>query len=425
MIHVISNFNEWFETVQNPAGVDISTDLLDMRNTIRAHGINAIIDYTKRYDYATIDSIFVGHEEITASYAAVASATIDALTRASVRIRAYHQNQLPEDWEKSLISGIQWGQRYSPIGRVGLYVPGGRAAYPSTVLMNAIPAQLAGVSDIVIATPPRPDGSICPEILVAADICGISQILRVGGAQAVFLLADGIDGFIPVDKIVGPGNRYVTVAKQMVYGKVDIDKPAGPSEVAIWIDTAAFASYAAAEMLAQMEHDPDAIALTIASSQSILDTVLVEFNKQISLCSRKKIIEESTGVLCVAPSIDDGITWLNQFAAEHLVILSNNSRAYLPRIRHAGAIFLGPHTPVAAGDYGAGPNHVLPTGQAARFSSPLGVIDFMKYTSVLELSASGLESVAQDIIQLANTEQLDAHSRSVSIRIDSNRDFRV
>ena len=311
--------------------------------------------------------------------------------------------------------GVWYGNRYTPLESAGIYVPGGRAAYPSTVLMDAIPAQLAGVPNIVMVTPP----SVPSQVLVAADLCGLTEIYRVGGAQAVFALADGTTSVPKVDKIVGPGNVYVTQAKQMVYGKVDIDKPAGPSEVLVVIEDLEYAPFAAAEMLAQLEHDPLANAVVVATSVDVLDAVESSFKDQLTRLKRQEVLAESVQFACFvqAESTDQMIDYINHIASEHLSLCMDDYQPILDKVKHAGSIFCGPYTPVTLGDYYAGTNHVLPTEGTARFASPLGVMDFMKYSSVLSYSKLSLQAVQTDLHVLTEMEGFDAHFNAVEVRV--------
>ena len=309
--------------------------------------------------------------------------------------------------------------QYRPLDAVGLYVPGGRAAYPSTVLMTAIPAKIAGTKRRVMVSPPT-GGRIPPSVLVAAQIAGINEIYQIGGAQSIFALAYGTQSILAVDKIVGPGNRFVTAAKQMVYGVVDIDKPAGPSEVCVFIDDINYAPFAAAEMWAQLEHDPDASAICICSSNAIAEAVNNDAKKQHRSLKRQAILAESqsNAIITVLDSKTEQLSAINYCASEHLVLLSNSADEYRQEVNHAGSIFSGPYTPVTLGDYYAGPNHVLPTARSARFASPLGVMDYMKYSSYLSYTKTKLESVQTDINELTEAEGFDAHNQAVKVRLE-------
>lgn len=388
---------------------------------IKTGGDQALVSYAKTLDRVTVEALqlTVTPEEIKAAYAHVPKDFIQAVKKAKKNIEQFHRYQLPKNWSKTLKSGVRYGMRFSPLDKVGLYVPGGRALYPSTVLMNAIPAKIAGVQTCVMTTPPRPDGSIAPQILVAADLCGISHIIKAGGAQAVFALAYGTQSVPKVDKIVGPGNIFVTLAKQKVYGLVDIDKPAGPSEVLVYVEDPQYAAYAAAELLAQLEHDPLAVAVAVSTQEQTLKLIQAECERQLPFCKRRDIIEQSAqkSALILAKTPQDAFGIINEIASEHLVVMLANPQDTLPHIRHAGSIFLGPHTPVALGDYAAGPNHVLPTGGATKYASPLGVMDFMKFSSTLEYSKEALAKIDKTVKSLTDMEGLDAHYRSVEIRL--------
>ncbi len=388
---------------------------------VRLRGDEALISYSHQFD--KIDphtfSMTVSQEDIQTAYDLLEPSVIEALRVAYRNIVGFHQHQLPTNWTDSPAPGVQYGMVYHPIDRVGLYVPGGRAVYPSSVLMNAIPAQLAGVPTRVMVTPPQPNGSVHPALLVAAHLCGISHIFKVGGAQAIFALAYGTSTIPAVDKIVGPGNTYVTLAKKKVFGHVAIDKPAGPSEVIVYCDTVAYATFAASELLAQLEHDPDAIAIAVCTSQAIVSAIQDAFVHQLDYCTRKDIICQSvmqSGIWLVS-SEEIAINAINEVACEHVVLLSERASLLVDHIRHGASIFVGPYSPVALGDYVAGPNHVLPTNRGARFASPLGVMDFMTFSSVLEYSKEALEKVAPTIKVLSKVEGLDAHFQSVSQRL--------
>ncbi|MFC1771347.1 histidinol dehydrogenase [Candidatus Margulisiibacteriota bacterium] len=397
--------------------------LLEIRAEVLRCGDQALKKYSAKFDGIKINTfkIKTEKEEIKAAYNKVPKRYIEALERAKKNIEGYHLKQLPKDWYEQKKDGIEYGVQYKPIDSTGLYVPGGRAPYPSSVLMNAIPARIAGVKNITIATPPLADGGITPEILVAANLCGVENIVKVGGAQAVFALACGTESVPKVDKIVGPGNIYVTTAKQMVYGQVDIDKPAGPSEALIYIQDPKYITYAAAELLAQLEHDPDSVATAISENENLLKEIQSELRKQVQACSRKEIIDQAikNSMLFLVKDQNEAIDAINQIASEHLVLMIDNPQSILKQINHAGAIFLGPYTPVALGDYYGGTNHVLPTSGTARFASPLGVMDFMKYSSLLYYSKEQLQKAEEDLRILALQESFDAHFNSVKLRLES------
>ena len=395
--------------------------LQEIKKAIKSKGDEALIHYTQKFDgiKLTRQTLCVTKQEIKSAYETIDKQHLEALKKAHQQIATFHQEQKPKNWQKKQANGSFYGNTFLPLDRVALYVPGGRNPYPSSVLMNAIPAQIAGVPEPIILTPPNTNGQIAASILVAADLCGITHIYKAGGAQAIFAAAYGCESIKKVDKITGPGNRYVTAAKQNVYGIVDIDKPAGPSEVAVYCDNPQYAAYAAAECLAQMEHDPLASAVMISTNSDCLEAIQREFKLQLETCKRKDIILKAlhhSGVyLCNKAS--DAIEALNRVASEHVVIMLDNSAKLLKQLRHGASVFIGPHTPVASGDYFSGPNHVLPTNGAARYASPLGVMDFMKYRSESHLSLETLQKQGPDIIKLAQKEKLDAHANSVHIRL--------
>jgi histidinol dehydrogenase len=392
----------------------------DIQSQVQEKGDAALLQFSQTFDKVPANfKMSVTSKEIEVAYQKIDKAVLKSLKMAKKNLIHYHRMQRPKSWQKMMRNGVVAGMQYRPIERVGLYVPGGRAIYPSTVLMNAIPAQLAGVKERVMVSPPRSDGSLAPEVIVAAVECGITHIFKIGGAQAVFALAYGTPSIPKVDKIVGPGNRYVTLAKQWVYGQVDIDKPAGPSEALVYIEDAKYAAFAASELLAQLEHDPAASAVAISPSKEVLSAIQTALTSQIRSCNRQEILTQSiqNARLILTANREESLHILNKIASEHVVIMTDDAQEWLPDIHHAGAIFLGPYTPVALGDYWAGPNHVLPTAQAARFSSPLSVWDFVKFSSILGYSQEALKDASPHIQRLASTEGLDAHAKSITTRI--------
>jgi histidinol dehydrogenase len=426
MIQIIKSHKTHAQTLKdNIARLNqdqVRQDLSIVSSDIQHKGDEALLHYLEKWDHinpATF-SLKVTPKDIQDAYTHVSKDQLTALKNAKANIEWYHAHQLPKNWEKTKSDGTILGQKYTPIPCVGLYVPGGRAVYPSTVLMNAIPAKLAGVQKTVMVTPPNQEGQISPFILVAADLCGVDDIYKVGGAQSVFGLAYGTQTLPKVDKIVGPGNIYVTIAKQMVYGLVDIDKPAGPSEALIYIEDKKYAKYAAAELLAQLEHDPLASAYVISPNEDTLQEIQAQLPRLFASCSRKEIIAQSlkNSALIHTTSRQDSLTQINEIASEHLVLLIDDYSEWLAHIQHAGSIFCGPYSPVAIGDYYAGPNHVLPTDGAARFSSPLGVMDFMKYSSYVCYSKHALKTASKDIAHLTQIEGFDAHYQTIQVRID-------
>ena len=391
---------------------------------VRTEKDQALLALAKQFDgVPDTFSLVVTPDDITHAMAMVPAPVMTALHRAHDQIQAFHRHQQPNEWQDTPQRGVTYGMRYHPIESVGLYVPGGRALYPSSVLMNAIPAKLAGVRQLVMTSPPQSNGHLHPVVIAAAQLAGVTHIIKTGGAQAIMALTLGTESVPKVDKIVGPGNKYVDAAKKRVFGRVGIDKPAGPSEVAVLIDHPQWAPWAAWECLAQLEHDPDARAVVISNRADILEAVATQVTKGASECQRQSILSHSlTHLYCIHTQDDDDATdLLNDIASEHVVILSENAHDWAPRIRHAGTLFLGPYTPVAAGDY-MGPNHVLPTERAARFSSALGVMDFMTSVSTLSLTQDGLASMGHDIQVLAGIEGLDAHARSVNVRLSNPSD---
>ena len=418
----IKTKSEFFDDDTKRLEVDtlaIYETLTEIQKEIKSHKDKALRFFTEKFDHVKLSNVIVTKEEINDAKKVVSKDFIEAIKIAKEKITTFHQNQLPFNWKEDLENGITYGMQYSAIDKAGLYVPGGRALYPSTVLMNAIPAKLAGVEQLIITTPPQKDGSIAPEILVAADLCEVDLIVKAGGAQAIFALAYGTESVPKVDKIVGPGNMYVDQAKQMVYGLCDIDKPAGPSEVCVYVEDENYAKFAAAELLAQLEHDPDASAVAVATHKKILKAIQEECNKQLKKLKRKEIILESAknSALITVKSRNEAISILNDIASEHLVLMIDKAESFREKIKHAGAIFCGPYTPVALGDYIAGPNHVLPTGKAARFSSPLSVMDFMKFSTHLTYQKENLQDIKKATQTLTTIEQLDAHYESINQRL--------
>ncbi|MFZ5592178.1 MAG: histidinol dehydrogenase [Bacillota bacterium] len=368
----------------------------------------------------TPDRLRVSEEEIAAAEWQVEEEFKKAIEVACRNILAYHRRQLSNSWFSTGSQGEFLGQLVTPLARVGIYVPGGKASYPSSVLMNALPARVAGVAEVVMVTPPRPDGTVNPYVLYAAARAGVSEIYRVGGAQAIAALAYGTPSIRRVDKITGPGNIYVTLAKQQVYGIVDIDMLAGPSEVLVVADDSAPAAYVAADLLAQAEHDQLASAVLITTSRRLARQVQQELEKQLSLLSRREIAAQALanqGAIVLVDSLDAALQLANELAPEHLELMVEDSLAWLGRVRCAGAVFLGPYSPEPLGDYLAGPNHVLPTGGTARFYSPLGVDSFLKRTSVISYTPEAFRQVAGAAVTLASVEGLDAHAASIKVRL--------
>jgi len=391
-------------------------------DTVRREGDAALRRYTEQFDKIRIDSLRVGEDELQAAYGLVEEDFLDALRKAAANIRAYHEKQKRNSWVDMQPDGTMTGLMIRPLRRVGVYVPGGTAAYPSSVLMNVIPAQVAGVPEIVMVTPPATAGEagINPYILVAAAEAGVKEMYRIGGAQAVAALAYGTESIRPVDKIVGPGNIYVALAKRYVYGAVDIDSIAGPTEIVVLADDTADPSYIAADLLSQAEHDVMASAILVTVSETLARAVADEVRRQLADLPRKDIAERSVlqrGAILIARDLEEGVAVVNRIAPEHLEIIVASPLEAAARIENAGAIFLGPYSSEPVGDYFAGPNHILPTNGTARFSSPLGVDDFLKKTSLISYSKNALLENGRMIMTLARREGLEAHARAIEIRL--------
>lgn len=384
----------------------------------------ALFEYTKRFDKAELnrDSIRVSAEEIKEAYALIDPDVLNVIRKAAKNIEIYHAKQKQYSWFDSEPSGIILGQKVTPIGAVGVYVPGGKAAYPSSVLMNVIPARVAGVERIAMVTPPDSDGKVYAGTLVAANEAGVTEIYKVGGAQAIAALAHGTESIRKVDKIVGPGNIYVALAKKAVYGHVSIDSIAGPSEILVIADETANPRYVAADLLSQAEHDELASAILITTSQEVAEQVSLEVERFTETLSRKEIIIKSLenyGYILLADTIEEAVEAANEIASEHLEILTRDPFLIMTKIKNAGAIFLGEYSSEPLGDYFAGPNHVLPTNGTAKFFSPLGVDDFIKKSSIISYSREALETVYPDIVKFAKAEGLTAHANSIAVRFES------
>ncbi len=386
---------------------------------VKARGDEALKEYTKAFDGVELTSLEVGPGAVDEGFRSADPLLVEILYRAAERIAAFHQHQVRNSFLVNEEDGILMGQKVLPLARVGLYVPGGTAAYPSSVLMNCIPAKLAGVKEICMVTPPGKNGKIPPNILAAARICGVDRVFRVGGAQAVAALAYGTESIPKVDKIVGPGNQFVAEAKKQVFGQVGIDMVAGPSEVLVVADSSARPHWLAADMLSQAEHDMLASAILLTDDITLAEQVQQELEKQCSQLPKAQIAGKSLmdwGAIVVVPNIMTAVAIANRVAPEHLELCVRDPWALLPHIRHAGAIFMGQHSPEPVGDYFAGPNHVLPTLRTARFSSALSVQNFCKKTSIVATSPAFLLENAPAIASLARLEGLEAHARSVEIR---------
>ncbi len=401
---------------------DVDAAARDIVENVRKGGDAALIDYTERFDRQKLTpaTLRVPAEEIAAAMRAVPQKDRDALAVAHERIEAYHRRQLPHDDRYTDAQGVELGTRWSAIEAVGIYVPGGTAAYPSSVLMNAVPARIAGVERIVMVTP-TPDGHMNALVLAAAGIAGVDEIYRVGGAQAVAALAYGTESIAPVDKIVGPGRDYVAAAKRLVFGTVGIDMIAGPSEVLVIADGDNDPEWLAADLLAQAEHDEAAQSILITDSNDLATRVANAVERQLKTLPRGEIAAASwrdNGAIIVVRSLKAAMELANRIAPEHLELAVSDPEALLTGVRNAGAVFLGRHTPEVIGDYVGGPNHVLPTARSARFSSGLSVFDFIKRTSILKLGPEELRALAKPAVTLAEAEGLDAHARSIAIRLN-------
>ena len=390
---------------------------------VRAEGDKALFDYTLQFDKFALsaENIRVTKEEIAEAYAQMDENLIDVIRQSAENIRAFHQKQLRNSWFDAKPDGTILGMKITAIERAGVYVPGGKAAYPSSVLMNVIPAKVAGVDEIIMTTPPGKDGKVNPGTLVAADIAGVDTIYKVGGAQAIAAMAFGTQSVPKVDKITGPGNIFVALAKKAVYGYVSIDSIAGPSEILVLADETANPHYVAADLLSQAEHDEMASAILVTTSRDFADKVSEEIEGYLKTLSRSEIIRKSLdnyGYALVAETMDEAIETANEIASEHLEIVTANPFEVMMKIRNAGAIFIGEYSSEPLGDYFAGPNHVLPTNGTAKFFSPLGVDDFIKRSSIIYYSREALKDIHKDIIQFAEAEKLTAHANSIRVRFE-------
>ena len=403
--------------------VDVSATVKEIIENVRANGDKALYYYAEKFDKATLSSLRVTGEEIDEAISLVDPEFIEILKEAAENIREFHKNQKNDGFTIKKENGIVIGQKVVPVDRAGLYVPGGTAAYPSTVLMDAIPAKIAGVGRVVMVTPPNKEGKVNPVILTAASVAGVDEIYKVGGAQAVAALAYGTESIPKTDKIVGPGNAYVAEAKRQVYGEVSIDMIAGPSEIMIIADSKNRAKDIAADLLSQAEHDRMASAVLVTDSEEFANAVSAELEKQIPLLERAEIARASIdnyGKIIVTASIDDAVDVANGIAPEHLEICVDEPFYYLEKVRHAGSVFLGRYCPEALGDYFAGTNHTLPTSGTAKFSSPLSVDDFVKKTQFIYYDKSALSEVARKVEYFAKKEGLTAHAKSAVVRFEED-----
>jgi histidinol dehydrogenase len=400
---------------------DVEQTVLDIIAAVRQRGDDAVLELTRRFDLleaASVAELEVSATEIAAAFMQVSEQDIASLKLAVERVTLFHEKQKQQTWLSTEEPDIMLGQKVTPLARVGIYVPGGKASYPSSVIMNAVPAQVAGVNEIIMVAP-SPGGEISPHVLVAASLSGVHRIFRIGGAQAVAALAYGTATIPKVDKITGPGNIYVATAKKLVFGQVGIDMIAGPSEILVINDGSGNPAHIAADLLSQAEHDELASSILITTDRAFGEKVAAEVERQLTTLSRKTIARtswEKYGAIIVAGTLDEVIAFSNRIAPEHLELAVADPFAILSQITNAGAIFMGHWTPEAAGDYLAGPNHTLPTGGTSRFFSPLSVDDFVKKSSIIYFSQNGLQRLGDDIVRIAELEGLQAHGRSVTIR---------
>lgn len=390
---------------------------------VREEGDRALFAYTKKFDRAEIteQNVQVTEEEIWEAYEAVDPDLVDVIRKSLVNIRSYHEKQKQNSWFTSSEDGTMLGQKVTPLEKVGVYVPGGKAVYPSSVLMNIVPAKVAGVDRIIMTTPPGPDGKVNPSTLVAAKEAGADEIYKAGGAQAVAALAYGTESIPKVDKIVGPGNIFVALAKKTVYGHVSIDSIAGPSEILVLADDSANPRFVAADLLSQAEHDELASAILITTSRELAEKVSSEVDEFVKKLSRKDIIQKSLdqfGYILLAETMDQAVEAANAIASEHMEIVTRNPFEVMMKVRNAGAIFIGEYSSEPLGDYFAGPNHVLPTNGTAKFFSPLSVDDFIKKSSIVYYSRKALKKIHKDVEQFAASEQLTAHANSIAVRFE-------
>lgn len=406
-----NNYTEYADTVQ------------EIVDNVKENGNKAIFEYTKKFDKADIteENIKVTKEEIEEAYKQVDEHLLEVIRKALVNIRTYHEKQKQYSWFDTTEDGTMLGQKVTAMNSVGVYVPGGKAVYPSSVLMNIVPAKVAGVKNIIMTTPCNAEGKVYPTTLVAANEAGVDAIYKAGGAQAIAALAYGTESIPKVDKIVGPGNIFVALAKRAVYGYVSIDSIAGPSEILVLADETANPRFVAADLLSQAEHDELASAILVTTSEELAQKVSVEVDKFIAELSRSEIMQKSIdnyGYILVAENMEDAISAANDIASEHLEIVTKNPFEVMMRIQNAGAIFIGEYSSEPLGDYFAGPNHVLPTNGTAKFFSPLSVDDFVKKSSIIYYSKEALEPVHKDIIDFATSEQLTAHANSIKVRFE-------
>ncbi len=403
---------------------DFDAVVTEIIEKVKAEGDRALTEYTARFDHVQIEDFLVSEEEFEAGLKQIDPGFTEILTKAAARIESFHAMQKRQSQIMNEPNGTMLGTLILPLQRVGVYVPGGKALYPSSVLMNVMPARVAGVKEIVMVTPPQADGMVDPRVLAAAKVCGVEKVFKVGGAQAIAALAFGTEQIPRVDKIVGPGNIFVATAKKLVYGQVSVDSIAGPSEILILADETADPRYMAADMLSQAEHDEMAGSILITDSEKLAQATLEELKIQTEAAPRKNVIEkalENRGMILLVRDLNEGVDMANAYAPEHMEIVTKDPFAYVPLITNAGAIFVGPYSPEPLGDYMAGPNHVLPTGGSARFFSPLNVDDFIRKSSLLYITKQGLEELGDDVIRFAEEEKLFAHANAVRLRMKEDK----
>ena len=400
----------------------VTASVTEILDNVKARGDEAVREYTMKFDGRCPEQMEVTRAQMEEAVAKADPRFVEALRNAMENIREFHSRQKQQSFIDAKSNGVMMGQRIRGLKRVGLYVPGGTAAYPSSVLMNAVPAKIAGVEEVIMVTPPLKDGSANPDILVAAALAGVDRIFLMGGAQAVGALAYGTETIPKVDKIVGPGNIFVATAKRILYGVVDIDMIAGPSEILVMADSTANPKFLAADLMSQAEHDVLASSILLTTDRTVAEKTLEELERQMAKLSRKEIIEKSLrdyGAMIVCRSVDEMVDLANELAPEHLEVMMDNPMAYLGRLDNAGSVFLGQYAPEPLGDYYAGPNHVLPTSGTARFFSPLGVDSFIKKSSYIYYTEEALRAAHDDIVCIAEREQLTAHANSIKVRFES------
>ena len=400
----------------------VTASVTEILENVKARGDEAVKEYTLKFDGRCPEQMEVTREQMEQAVADADPRFVEALTNAMENIKAFHSRQKQQSFIDAKANGVIMGQRIRGLKRVGLYVPGGTAAYPSSVLMNAVPAKIAGVEEVIMVTPPLKDGTANPDILVAAALAGVDRIFLMGGAQAVAALAYGTETIPKVDKIVGPGNIYVATAKRILYGVVDIDMIAGPSEILVMADSTANPKFLAADLMSQAEHDVLASSILLTTDKTVEEATAKELERQMALLSRNEIIEKSLrdyGAIIVCRNVDEMVDMANELAPEHLEVMMENPLAYLGRLDNAGSVFLGQYAPEPLGDYYAGPNHVLPTSGTARFFSPLGVDSFIKKSSYIYYTEEALRAAHDDIVCIAEREQLTAHANSIKVRFES------